>query len=106
MLDTIPSDKDTSKPSRPHTYATDSDRTDVKARAGDTASKFGTKPAARGINAAQAGAGSYPISRTDLPTHTASPMSCTPFTQPLHQDTDVPQYSLNEKCQQIDPASR
>jgi len=52
------------------------------------------------------GAGSYPISRTDLPTHTASPVSCTPFAQPLHQDTDVPQHSLNEKCQQIDPARR
>jgi len=34
------------------------------------------------------GAGSYPISRTDLPTHTASPVSCTPLTQPLHLDTD------------------
>jgi len=50
------------------------------------------------------GAGSYPISRTDLLTHTASPVSCTPFTQPLHQDTDVPQHSLNEKCKQIEPA--
>ena len=38
------------------------------------------------------GVGSYPISRTDLPTHTASPVSYTPFTQPLHQDTDVPHH--------------
>jgi len=35
------------------------------------------------------GAESYPISCTDLFTHTAPPLPCTPFTQLVHQDTGL-----------------
>ena len=50
------------------------------------------------------GAESYPISCTDLLTHTAPPLPCTPFTQFPHQDTDAPQHSLTGKYQQIESA--
>jgi len=48
------------------------------------------------------GAESYPISCTDLPPHTASPVPCTPLTQPLDQDSDVPQQFSYEKYQQTE----
>jgi len=45
---------------------------------------------------------SHLIICTDLPPRTASPVSRTPLTQPLDQDSDVPQYFSNEKYQQIE----
>jgi len=39
---------------------------------------------------------------TDLPPHTASPVSRTPLTQQFNQDRDFPQYFSNEKYQQIE----